>query len=60
MARILSSDAGLRLNGPVQFADKVKLITVPVPSSVHVGTAQEALMPSALIKQRERTDIIGI
>lgn len=60
MALILSSDAGLHLSGPAQFPDKVKLITVSVPSSVHVVAAQEALMPSALIKQRERTDIIGI
>lgn len=53
MALILSSDAALHLSGPAQSPDKVKLITVSVPSSVHVVAAQEALMPSALIKQRE-------
>lgn len=43
IASILSFDTGLHLNGPVQFSDKVKLITVSVPSSFHTVTAEEEL-----------------
>lgn len=42
IALILCSDTGLHLNDPMQFSDKVKLITVSVPSSVHTATAEEA------------------
>lgn len=42
IALILCSDTGLLLNDPMQFSDKVKLITVSVPSSVHTVTAEEA------------------
>lgn len=41
IALILSFDTGLHLNGPVQFSDKVKLITVSVLSSFHAITAEE-------------------
>lgn len=42
IALILCSDTRLHLNDPMQFSDKVKLITVSVPSSVHKVTAEEA------------------
>lgn len=42
IALILLSDTGLHLNDPIQFSDKVKLITVSVPSSIHTITTEEA------------------
>lgn len=39
MASILSFDTGLHLSDPVQFSDKVELITVSVPASFHMITS---------------------
>lgn len=41
MASILSFDTGLHLSDPIQFSDKVKLITVHVLASFHMITAKK-------------------